>query len=371
MAAPRILQVMAGADHGGAETYYISLVSALQRTGMQQHAVINPHDKRREALRAAGVPFTELPFTGTFDKQTKQGLKQIIENFKPDIVQTWMYQATRAMPRGDYIHIGWLRGYQHLEDYHRCDHLIGLTNGIVESIIAQGWPEERIHHIRAYADDTPAPPMPRTTYNTPENVPLILALGRLHWHKAFDSLLMALAQVPTAYLWLAGEGEQAEELKSFAEELGVMQRVRFLGWQEERAPLFAAADMCIVPSRHEPFGLVMVEAWAYGVPLIATKAAGPRATAQHEVDALMVPVDDVDAMARAIKRISAEPNLKATLIKNGRAHYERDYTLSAVVSRYQRFYREMLEIGPLASRSMPVALADKAKQFLRNFKKES
>jgi glycosyltransferase involved in cell wall biosynthesis len=346
----RVLQIMAGGHHGGAETYFTRLVIALHQAGVEQRAIIRTHPERARALRDAGISTLELPFEGLFDKRTRTGIAAEIAAFQPDILQTWMYEATRAVPSGPYVHVGWLRGYQHLRDYRRCDQLIGMTQGIVSSIIEQGWPRERIHHLRPFAEIQPQPAVSRAKYDTPDRVPLLLCLGRFHWHKAFDAVIMALPQIPEAYLWIAGDGELREQLEEFARDVGVAHRVRFIDWQDNQAPLYAAADMVVVPSRYEPFGLVMIEAWAHKRPLVATKAAGPRATVQNEVDGLLVPIDDVDALAQAVRRVLTDTELRQYLVSHGYAHYKRDYTVEAVVAQYQQFYREKLAIGVVADR---------------------
>ena len=197
----RILQVMAGGNHGGAETYFTKLVIALHQAGIEQQAIIRTHAERARMLRDAGVPTLELPFENFFDKRTRSGISAEIAKFQPDIVQTWMYQATRAMPSGPYVHVGWLRGYQHLRDYRRCDQLIGMTQGIVASIIEQGWPAERIHHLRPFAEVQPRSAALRAEYNTPEGVPLLLCLGRFHWHSCRMPIFGSLATANCANSW--------------------------------------------------------------------------------------------------------------------------------------------------------------------------
>jgi glycosyltransferase involved in cell wall biosynthesis len=346
----RLLHVMAGAEHGGAESYCVQIVTALAAAGVAQRVILKTNASHRAILEAAGVSVLELPFDNLFDASTRGRIRQEMRDFQPTIVQTWMYQATRATPTSDAIHVGWLRGYTHLQDYRRCDHLVAMTKGIVSSVVQQGWPAERIHHIRPSADDTRAPALDRAVHDTPPDAPLLLSLGRLHWHKAFDTLLQVLAQIPEAYLWIAGEGEQRENLENFAREIGVDHRVRFLGWQEDRAPLFAAADMVVVSSRYEPFGLVVIEAWAQHKPLIVTKAAGPRATVQNEVDGLLVPIDDVDAMARAIRLLLDDKTLREGIARRGAAHFERDYTIKAAVAQFLQFYTEVSKMGIIANR---------------------
>ena len=348
------MHVIGSGEFSGAESHFTKVVVALQKSGLQQHVVMRPNKWRQQLLSDAGVSITTAPFSGFFDKKTRKILKQDAEKFKPDIVQTWMYQASRIMPVGDYILLGWLRGYQHLRDYRYCDHLCGLTKGIISSIVAKDWPAERIHHVRPFTDIEIGNKIPKSTYNTPENAPIILALGRLHWHKGFDSIIQAMTQIPDAHLWIAGEGEQKAELENFAKEIGVYNRVKFLGWYDNPADLYASADVCVLPSRYEPFGLVIIESWAYKVPIVITRAAGTRTTAQDGVDAIIVPIDDIDELAIAVNRILNDSTLRKNLTDNGFQHYQHDYTVESTVAKYKQIYDEIITMGPLVNRRLSV-----------------
>ena len=122
------------------------------------------------------------------------------------------------------------------------------------------------------APDERATPWPRHALGTPGAAPLLLALGRLHENKGFDTLIRALALLPDHHLWLAGEGPLEESLRRLARETGVEERVRLLGWRADTAALYAACDAFVCPSRHEPFGNIIVEAWAQRVPVVATRS---------------------------------------------------------------------------------------------------
>ena len=76
--------------------------------------------------------------------------------------------------------------------------------------------------------------------------------------------------------------------------------MRFLGWRTDRGALLRAADICVLPSRWEPFGTVMLEAWAAGTPLVAAASQGPAALIEDGGNGLLVPVDDVAALAAAV-----------------------------------------------------------------------
>jgi glycosyltransferase involved in cell wall biosynthesis len=118
--------------------------------------------------------------------------------------------------------------------------------------------------------------------------------------------------------------------------------VRFLGWRADRADLLATADVCVFPSRFEPFGIVSIESWAAGVPLIASRAAGPGALIRDGEDGLLVPVDDAPALAAAIARLLADADLRRRLAAAGRRRYEAEFTEAAVVADYRALFERMV-----------------------------
>ena len=90
-------------------------------------------------------------------------------------------------------------------------------------------------------------------------------------------ILDAAARLPDLFVWIAGEGPLEAELKAQCTRLGLDQRVRFLGWRNDRGALLAACDVVAFPSRYEPFGTVTVDACAASRPLVAADAVGPAA----------------------------------------------------------------------------------------------
>jgi len=335
---------MAGAEYGGAEAFFTRLVLALRRRGLHQHVVIRKNPDRAARLRDGGVNPVELSFGGKLDFLTPLILRREIRMFKPDVVLSWMNRATSMVPKGNkgnFVHAARLGGYYDLKYYQACDHLIGNTRDIVDYIVNSGWPQEKAHYLPNFVDKGNLPPIRRKDLYTPEKAPLILALGRLHENKAYDVLLKALARMPDAYLWLAGEGPEREKLETMAEKAGIKPRVRFLGWREDTSALFAAADLFACPSRHEPLGNVIVEAWAHNVPVVASKSQGPAALIRDGENGLLVDVEDDKALASAIRRVRQDSDLRNRIVDAGRKSYEADYTEEKVVESYLRFFEQV------------------------------
>src|ERR1700740_1862114 len=91
----RLLQAMAGAQHGGAETFFLRLATALQRAGELQRVLIRGNPARTQVLRNNGVAVPELAFGGAFDLASRLGFRREIAAWRPNIVLTWMSRATR------------------------------------------------------------------------------------------------------------------------------------------------------------------------------------------------------------------------------------------------------------------------------------
>lgn len=339
----RVLQAMAGAEFGGAEAFFTRLVLALGRAGLDQRVIIRRNPARAEALKAGGIEPVELAFGGLLDWRTPRAFKREIRAYRPDVVLTWMNRASRMCPTGDFVHVGRLGGYYDLKYYRTCDHLIANTEDIREYVIGDGWPAEKAHYLPNFVTEERAKPLSRRPFYTPESAPLVLALGRLHENKAFDVLLKAISRVPNVYLWIAGEGPLRKDLEKLAVNLAVKPRVRFLGWREDTASLLAAADLFVCPSRHEPLGNVIIEAWAQGVAVVAADSYGPGTLIEHRESGILVPVDDDVTMGRAIRNLLEDNDLRDRIARQGYEVYAENFTEKMVVEQYTDFLNKVAE----------------------------
>jgi glycosyltransferase involved in cell wall biosynthesis len=338
MSGLRLLQAIAGAPHGGAEIFFVRLALAFQRGGQEQRVLIRRDAARTALLNAGGIQPIQLPFGNFLDLKTRLGYRRAIREYRPRVVLTWMSRATALCPRGEFVHVARLGGYYDLKYYVHADHLIGNTRDIVKYLVRAGWPRERAHYLPNFVPAENAVPTPRASLATPEDVPLALALGRLHPNKGFDVLLDALARAPHLHLWIAGDGELRHALESHARERGVAGRVRFLGWRDDTAALLAAADMLVCPSRHEPLGNVVIEAWAQARPVIAAASQGPAALIAEGETGILVPVEDAEALAHAMSRLAQDAGLRARLAAAGHAVYAAQYSEAAAVAEYRSFF---------------------------------
>ena len=336
-----VLHLLGTAGDGGAETYFVDLLGALHRAGVAEAAAIRRHAGRQAALKAAGIPAKVLPFGGPVDILTRTAAAGYGKLQGAKLMLAWMNRAARHTPKGPWARIGRLGGYYNLKYYKGFDELVANTEDIAEWIVSQGWPAGRVRCIPNFAAAPPdGAPLDRASLETPAGAPLLLAMGRLHESKAHDVSLRALAQLPDAYLWIAGVGPLEAKLKAMAQALGVQHRVRFLGWRTDPSALYRAADVCVFPSRYEPLGNVVIQAWAHGLPVVAAASQGPRALIEDGRDGLLAPIDDADALAAGVRRLLAEPRLAADFKARGLGRVAAEFSEDAVVGQWKALFSD-------------------------------
>lgn len=339
----RLLHIIAGGRHGGAETFFTDLARGLSRAGVEQYAITRSYPDRLSHLNESGCGFTVSRMGGPLDLLSKLEVKRATSSFDPDVILAWMNRAARFAPKGPWKTVGRLGGYYDLKYYQGCDHLVCNTPDLVRHCTDQGWCEDRVTYIPNFSPVVDVEPVGRDSLDTPKDATVLLVLARLEDVKAVDVAIRSLVDLPTEYLWVAGEGALKQDLRALSTSLGVAERVRFLGWRTDREALLRAADICLVPSRYEPFGNVVVNAWVSGTPVIAAKSQGPGFLIQHEHNGLLVEVDNPTAMVQAIKTLSADADLAERLAAGGRASAAGSFSEAAVVTAYQALFEKLLQ----------------------------
>lgn len=170
---------------------------------------------------------------------------------------------------------------------------------------------------------------------------VLIGVGRLVPQKGFDVLLRAAAQSHhQPEVWIVGEGAERERLEALAASLSISGWVTFVGRRtpEQIQGLMAQADVVVVPSRVEPFGIVVLEAWASGTPVLATGHGGPSSFVTDGYDGLLVDPADLPSMASTIDRVLSDAELAERLAGAGRLTVE-SFTWDRVVNDYCQIYR--------------------------------
>ena len=338
----KILQLLAGGAAGGAELFFTRLVCALYEKNIDQLLVVRRHHARNSIFRKKNIPFHEIRYGNLFDIYSRYRLKNIAKRYGPDVVMSWMNRASFFSPKGPWVNVGRLGGYYNLKYYKNCQYLVCNTMDIRNYVVAHGWPEYKARYIPNFVDEVKSPAFARSEVNTPLNVPLIISVGRLHHNKAIDTLIAAMAEVEKAYLWIVGKGPEEKKLIKMVSDLKLQNRVRFLGWRDNVSSIYAAADIFVCPSRHEPLGNVVLEAWVQDIPVVATMSEGPVELISHGINGLLVPVDNPEVMAETINQLVSDKSLVHSLVTAGRKSYAEGFSKKIVVDQYLQFFSELI-----------------------------
>ncbi len=178
----------------------------------------------------------------------------------------------------------------------------------------------------------------------PQDPPIVFAVGRIEHSKGFDLLVRAFdagGLARSSRLVIGGDGSLKSALTEDVRRRGLDHAVTFTGLLDQGsvARWMAEASVVVVPSRKEAFGIVVLEAWRSGTPLVVTDRGGPAEFVHNAVDALVVDPSDAGALAGAIGRILGNPELASSLGERGLRSVQ-DYTWRRVAQRYAELIAE-------------------------------
>ncbi len=234
-----------------------------------------------------------------------------------------------------YRYLGW--GLKRLA--RRLDHRCAVSpDAVALAESGLGGPFELLFNaveVERFADG-PAHPIDR---------PTIFFLGRHEPRKGLEVLLAALRELPSGIrLWVGGDGPQTAELQ---ERYGHDERIEWLGRisdEEREARMRGCTVYCSPSVRGESFGMVLLEAMASGCALVASDLDGHRNVATDGIDALLAPVGDAAALAKALRRVLDDPGLRGELVTGGRRRAEQ-LSMARLAQRYADIYARVVARG--------------------------
>ena len=188
----------------------------------------------------------------------------------------------------------------------------------------------------------------RRSYDIAADDPFVLFAGRMTWQKGPDLLVDALPGVlvrhPRAKFVFAGEGDMRDDLEKRATALGVAPATRFVGYRagSELIGLFKSADLVCVPSRNEPFGIVILEAWSARKPVVTTRNGGPGEFVCHDATGFTVS-DEPDSIGHGLETVLADKTNGRRMGRNGRKEAEARFTWEIVAAETENVYQSLLD----------------------------
>ncbi|MBI5152035.1 glycosyltransferase family 4 protein [Candidatus Peregrinibacteria bacterium] len=184
---------------------------------------------------------------------------------------------------------------------------------------------------------------------------IILCVAELHPRKGIKYLIQAFAKIsdvktgtvldrePSPILVVVGNGKQTRQLEELAKNLGIKSYVKFLGQRNNVPELMASADLFVLPSLHEAFGLVLLEAGAAKLPVISTNSGGVPEIIENNHNGLLVPPANADALAKAIKNLLAHPDLNKKFTQAGYGIVKEKFDAKIMAEKTSAVYDKLLK----------------------------
>jgi glycosyltransferase involved in cell wall biosynthesis len=342
----RISQIMLAKGFGGAERSFVDTAITLAERGHEVQAIC--HCGFIEKHRLEGIERLQVEEVNTGGELDWWGGRRItakIRSFRSQIIHTQLRRAAwhggRSGRRLGIPVVSKLHNYVDLSRYRYVDHLLCTTLDQCHYALANGWGESAVSVVPNFSRIEPIAVARQLQVGGIR----MLSYGRLVKKKGFDLLLRAFRKLLDegidAYLKIGGEGNERDALQQLVEELNLTDRVDLGVWLDDVVEALDDADVFILPSLDEPFGIVMLEAIARGVPIISTKTKGP-AEVLSDQSAILVDVGSVDALHEGMRRTCENSKLAFERATNGLELYRSKYSADVVVAEVERLYAEVI-----------------------------
>ncbi len=326
---------------GGAERFFVKLAQALGRRGVQQRFIIRPERSWDGQVATLG-PVIRNNFSAMSPLSLLAHFQadRWVRQWQPNAVMAWMPRAARLVhPWPGVVKLARMGNFPgNLKHFGNCDLLVGNVPGIAQTCRDLGWTKPALT-IANFTPVITSTPVSRASLTTPEDAFLIVAGGRFQPRKALDMAVRALARLPGAWLWLVGDGSMRAELEQLAVKLNVADRVRFVGWVNDPSNYISTGDAFVMPSRHEPLGNLLLEAWSLGIPSVSTRSDGPNWYMSDGVDGLMADIDNDTQIATALAFLRDNPEQAKTFARNAAQRLEGFLRKIAICVDYMRVFR--------------------------------
>lgn len=368
----RVLFVVTTLAWGGAESQVIDLASRLKARGWDVAvATLLSHAKRRVSLESVGVSVHTLGLEPRRpDPRALWRLVRLIRVFKPTVVHAHMVHANLLSRIARlFSPVPVLISSAHSTNeggrwrevaYRMTDRLTDLTTNVSHaavqrSVEGRAAPPHRIRFMPNGIDlgrfrrDVEVRAVVREVLAA-EGRFVWLAVGRFDASKDYPNLLRAFGRVADhaarPLLLMVGEGPLRQEMEAYARKEGLGEEVQFLGRREDVPDLMNAADAYVMSSAWEGLPMVLLEAAASGLPIVATDVGGNAQIVRQQETGELVPAGDSVALAAAMARLMDLPRqVRQQWGKAGATHVRRTFGLDEVVDQWERLYTELYEAG--------------------------
>jgi len=343
----RIAQIMLSNQFGGAERSFIDISQTLEQFGHVVLAIGSIRSKSIDKLDQFDLQTERVACLGVWDVFTTRAIKKVLIDFEPDLIQCHLARASYlAGCAGKDLGIPVVAKTHNLVNpkyYKHVNKIVVTTEAQRAHLLNHGVSPDRLRLIPNFsAVQTKSPKKKKAKTSQPIR---IVTLGRFVKKKGFDTLLRAFSIVIDqrdldVELHIGGNGPENRRLLNLTKKLGISKQVKFVGWVDKVSDFLDNADLFVLPSEDEPFGIVILEAMAMGVPILTTETQGPLEILDRNTGSFTRAGDPIQ-MAADMERILLSEH-RFSLANASKARFEEFYTARRVCARYLELFEELI-----------------------------
>ena len=342
----RIAQIMLARGFGGAERSFFDISESLASIGHNVAVIVDSRSMLFPRL-AANKSLLVIPIKcrGVWDFFAGYRIKIALAKFDAQIVHVHLARsaylggkAARALRIPSLVKT---HNLVNLKYYKSVDHFVPTTQFQAEYLLENGVPKTRITKIPNF---TRLQPVDSVTPSHKKGPIVIRAVGRFVYKKGFDTLIAAfeaiLKQRTDVRLEIGGSGRELAKLSDQVVQHGLQKEVKFCGWIEDIQSFVEGADLFVIPSRDEPFGIVALESMACGVPIVTSRTQGPTEILTDEMAYFFEPGDALGLSEQILMALSSARRWGMAQVALEKL--KQTYTQEQVVKRYELLYKQII-----------------------------
>jgi glycosyltransferase involved in cell wall biosynthesis len=366
---PIILHLIDTTGPGGAETVFIQLSDKIRNFGFNSIVVIHGKGWVYNSLIARGIEPIIIPAKGSFNFSLIIKLVRLIKKYRVNIIQSHLlgsnvYAAlvgilTRTPVVATYhgmVDVSDKERFKKLKFLvmkHGISRYVAVSEQLKQSINQQGLLESEktrviYNGVEFEKYNSESFNLIRRDLGFKDDDVLIGSLGNIRPAKAYDVLISAAAILVSKFknirFLIAGHPKEPliQQLQSMITQFDLSDNVFFLGFQEDSVTFLKQMDFFILCSQSEGFSIATIEAMAAGLPIVVTRCGGPEEIVKHHHDALMVEVNQPEAIADAIEKLLLDKNLSQKLSNNALRSVKEKFSLEVMLHAYCEEYKNLI-----------------------------
>lgn len=357
----KILQLNSARNTGGGERHLVDLTTALAARGHEVHLACASCSPLIETFTNLKIPFLEIPLRHALDVKSAWRLRRFIDEENFEIVHAHLARdyplATLAVLGNNQAKLILTRHLTlplkpfHRLTFRRSSRIIAVSHAVARSlqplaakdkikVIHNGINTARFNRESATKNDLRSSFAPRADF-------VFGFVGELRPHKGVEDFLRAAAIIvndfPAACFLICGADptpaqKHFHQIVTLIEKLNLASHVHLIGWLEQTETFYHAIDAFVSPSRVEPFGLVIIEAMASRLPVIATRTDGAREIIENQVSGLLVDISDVEDLAAKMRLLITDTDLCRRLAARAEVVAVKDFDAARMTAETEAVY---------------------------------